>query len=84
MILPSNSRQTIVSALEGLSSAPQTLASKVVNDLSDAGFRIVDHQEIDEIIRELLRLIETHDKHRQDDMNDAVIKAKALLEILAT
>lgn len=56
----------------------------MVNDLSDAGFRIIDLQELDGIIRELLRLIELHDKFRQDDMNEAVIKATALLEILAT
>lgn len=82
MILPGNCHQTIVDALEGLTFAPQTLASTVVHNLSEAGFRIVDLQELDGIIRELLRLVEKHDKLRQDDMNEAAIKAKALLEIL--
>ncbi|WP_285541295.1 hypothetical protein [Brucella sp. NBRC 12950] len=37
--------KTIARALVGLSRAPQTVASKAINDLSDAGIRIVDQQE---------------------------------------
>ncbi|PJO47204.1 hypothetical protein [Brucella pituitosa] len=84
MVMPGNSREVIVKALEGLSLAPHTLASKVVNGLSDAGFRIVDHQELATIIRELLVVIETYDKLGQEDMNKAVIEAKALIGILAS
>ena len=84
MIMPGNSREVVVKALEGLSSAPHTLASKVINDLDDAGFRVVEYVELSEIIRDLVGLIEAHDKFHLDDMAPAVIKAKALIEILAT
>lgn len=83
MIMPGNSREVVVKALEGLSLAPHTLASKVINDLEDAGFRVVEHQELDGIIRGLLEVVAHYDNHRLDEMNPAVIKAKALLEILA-
>lgn len=83
MIMPGNSRQVVIDAMEGLTVAPNIVASKVVNDLSDAGFRVVEHQELDGIIRGLLEVVAHYDNHRLDEMNPAVIKAKALLEILA-
>ncbi|WKT94516.1 hypothetical protein QYR01_24255 [Brucella anthropi] len=43
MIMPGNSREVVVKALEGLSPAPHTLASKVINDLEDAGYRVVEY-----------------------------------------
>lgn len=78
MIMPGNSRDVVVKALEGLSPAPHTLASKVINDLEDAGFRIVEYQELSGIIRDLLDMAEGN-----ASMHPSVIRAKALIEILA-
>ncbi|WP_433762170.1 hypothetical protein [Brucella anthropi] len=81
--MPGNSREVVVKALEGLSSAPNILASKVINDLDDAGYRVVGYEELSEIIRDLVGLIEVGDKFHLDDMNPVVIRAKAPAEILA-
>lgn len=78
MIMPGNSREVVVKALEGLSPAPHTLASKVINDLDDAGFRVVEHQELSGIIRDLLDMVDA-----SNTMHPSVIRAKALIEILA-
>ncbi|RRY09904.1 hypothetical protein EGJ58_10545 [Brucella anthropi] len=66
------------------SPAPHIAASKVVNDLDDAGYRIVEHHEIDGIIRRLIELVEEDDKLILGGTHPAVIKAKAILEILNT
>lgn len=77
MIMPGNSREVVVKALEGLSLAPHTLASKVINDLEDAGFRVIEYQELSGIIRDLLDMVEAG-----SSMHPSVIRAKALIEIL--
>ncbi|KAF1008726.1 MAG: hypothetical protein E5299_01930 [Burkholderia gladioli] len=77
MIMPGNSREVVVKALEGLSLAPHTLASKIINDLEDAGFRVVEYQELSGIIRDLLDMAEG-----TGSMHPSVIRAKALIEIL--
>lgn len=77
MIMPGNSREVVVKALEGLSSAPNILASKVINDLDDAGFRVVERDELTGIIRDLLDMAEG-----TGSMHPSVIRAKALIEIL--
>ena len=77
MIMPGNSREVVVKALEGLSSAPNILASKVINDLDDAGFRVVERDELTGIIRDLLDMAEGN-----GTMHPSVIRAKALIEIL--
>ncbi|NTF33893.1 hypothetical protein [Rhizobium skierniewicense] len=82
MILPGNSRTVIVDALSGLSEMPQIAASKVVNDLSDAGLNIVHYDETVAIIRGLLELIKNTDK--DTSRNLAVLHAKALCEPLST
>lgn len=56
----------------------------MVNDLDDAGYRIVEHHEIDGIIRRLIELVEEDDKLIPGGTHPAVIKAKAILEILNT
>lgn len=78
MIMPGNSREVVVKALEGLSSAPNILASKVINDLDDAGFRVVELDELTGIIRDLLDMT-----NGNGSMHPSVIRAKALIEILS-
>lgn len=78
MIMPGNSREVVVKALEGLSSAPNILASKIINDLGDAGFRVVELDELTGIIRDLLDMVDAN-----ASMHPSVIRAKALIEILA-
>jgi len=78
MIMPGNSREVVVKALEGLSSAPNILASKVINDLDDAGFRVVQYEELLGIVRDLLDMVDAN-----ACMHPSVIRAKALIEILA-
>ncbi|KAB2752335.1 MULTISPECIES: hypothetical protein [Brucella] len=78
MIMPGNSREVVVKALEGLTSAPHTLASKVINDLDDAGFRVVQYEELFGIVRDLLDMVDAN-----ASMHPSVIRAKALIEILA-
>ncbi|MGV1870869.1 hypothetical protein [Agrobacterium rosae] len=83
MILPGNSRQVIVDAINDSPIAPHATTSKIVSDLTEAGYGIVHRDEMIDILNGLLRIIKRFDK-KGDTLTDMdVAKAKALCDLLA-
>ena len=82
MILPANARQVIIDALGGFTEAPNITASKIIHDLEDAGFRVVDYGELTMVLEKLLSLITDLDRVGQTELSDGVVLAKALIEVL--
>ncbi|WPE19840.1 hypothetical protein [Shinella zoogloeoides] len=82
MILPGNARQVIIDALAGFSEAPNITASKVINDLEDAGFRVVDYRELTNIIEKLIAVIKALDPAGKAELTDGIVLAKALIEVM--
>lgn len=83
MILPGNSRQVIVDAINDSPVAPHATTSKIVNDLVDAGYGIVHRDELTQILTGLLSIIRVLDKDAEFLTDMDVAKAKALRELLA-
>ncbi|MRN66417.1 hypothetical protein [Brucella sp. 10RB9213] len=81
--MPRGAREAVLKALSSVTESPNLYGAVVLNALDDSGHRVVNLEELSEILRELLQLVETHDKHRLDELNPAVVKARALLEILS-
>ncbi|WP_320203027.1 hypothetical protein [Agrobacterium rosae] len=83
MILPGNSRQVIVDAINDSPIAPHATTSKIVNDLADAGYGIVHRDELTKMLTGLLSIINVLDRDAEFLTDMDVAKAAALREMLA-
>lgn len=83
MILPGNSRQVIVAAINGSPIAPHSTTSTIVSDLADAGYGIIDRGELAQVFTGLLSIIKVLDGDGQFATDIDVTKAKQMRELLA-
>ncbi len=83
MILPGNSRQVIVAAIDDSPIAPHATTSKIVNDLADAGYGIIHRDELTHVLTGLLSIIHVLDKNAEFLTDMDVAKATALRQMLA-
>ncbi|MCM2432120.1 hypothetical protein [Agrobacterium rosae] len=83
MILPGNSRQVIVDAINDSPIAPHATTSKIVSDLSSEGYAIVHRDELTNVLTGLLSIIKVLDTDAEFLTDMDVAKATALRELLA-
>ncbi|POO56241.1 hypothetical protein [Agrobacterium rosae] len=83
MILPGNSRQVIVDAIADCPIAPHATTSKIVSDLSNAGYAIVHRDEMIDILNGLMTIIKRFDNDGETLTDIDVAKATVLCDLLA-
>lgn len=83
MILPGNSRQVILDALADCQIPPHAVTSKIVGDLSRAGYGIVHREELIDILTGLTMIIKAYDETGETLTDMPVAKAITLCELLS-
>lgn len=82
MIMPGNSRETVVTALEPFTSAPHAAAAEVVNSLEERGFRVVHVDECGELIKRLTALAKDLLPEKNREMHPDLLMAEAFTIML--
>lgn len=82
MIMPGNSRQIILDALQDFTETPHLAASKTINDLGDGGFRVVAYEELAGILQGMIDLVDSREPSRSMLTSGSYILAKAMLEVM--